>query len=384
MHYQTDIMELFPSVAPALLSNTRQLCDAARHAGVAVYFAKIHFSPGYPEVSPLNKNGQGIKQLGLFVHDRISPELGQRDDEPLIIAHRASVFYGTDLQVRLSAQGIDTLILVGVASTGVMLSTIAHASDADYRLYSVKDCCYDRTRWYMNTCSPPPSNRAPRCCRWRTPWRCCADRPWPARTASPPETRMETIEGQTFLMSYDKGGSHFHDLHLRDCTFDNGALSMVKHPKRMSRVRNLRLSQCSAINSMIKPCVFEDVLVEDLSTNPILLVWASFFRRVTLRGKIGKINLNLVPEAFCTDAAILDQFSAGARRVLCRDRLGAGHQRGQAAGAALRGRAAASDPARSADAGHSGQAGPVSRAAGAGPGLRTGVSRDGQRAARFR
>ena len=92
---------------------------------------------------------------------------------------------------------------------------------------------------------------------------------------------METIEGQTFLMSYDKGGSHFHDLHLRDCTFDNGALSMVKHPKRMSRVRNLRLSQCSAINSMIKPCVFEDVLVEDLSTNPILLVWASFFRRVT-------------------------------------------------------------------------------------------------------
>ena len=65
-----------PVGRPALLSNTRQLCDAARHAGVAVYFAKIHFSPGYPEVSPLNKNGQGIKQLGLFVHDRISPELG--------------------------------------------------------------------------------------------------------------------------------------------------------------------------------------------------------------------------------------------------------------------------------------------------------------------
>ena len=137
MHYQTDIMELFPSVAPPC-SPIPDSCATPRGAGVAVYFAKIHFSPGYPEVSPLNKNGQGIKQLGLFVHDRISPELGQRDDEPLIIAHRASVFYGTDLQVRLSAQGIDTLILVGVASTGVMLSTIAHASDADYRLYSVR------------------------------------------------------------------------------------------------------------------------------------------------------------------------------------------------------------------------------------------------------
>lgn len=54
MHYQTDIMALFPSVAPALLSNTRALCDAARAKGVSVYFAKFHFSPGYPEVSPLN------------------------------------------------------------------------------------------------------------------------------------------------------------------------------------------------------------------------------------------------------------------------------------------------------------------------------------------
>ncbi|SOY63204.1 Cysteine hydrolase (fragment) [Cupriavidus taiwanensis] len=143
MHYQTDILALFPSVAPTLLSNTRRLCDAARASGVSVYFAKIHFSPGYPEVSPLNRNGQGIKQLGLFVNDQISPELGRQDSEPLIIAHRASVFFGTDLQVRLSAQGIDTLLMVGIASTGVVLSSVAYASDADFRLFTVKDCCYD-------------------------------------------------------------------------------------------------------------------------------------------------------------------------------------------------------------------------------------------------
>ncbi|MGC7402943.1 isochorismatase family cysteine hydrolase [Pandoraea pneumonica] len=143
MHYQTDILDLFPSVAPTLLSNTRQLCDAARVKGVDVYFAKFHFSPGYPEVSPLNKNGQGVKQLGLFVDDRVSPELGRRENETVVVAHRASVFYGTDLQVRLSARGIDTLIMVGIASTGVMLSSIAYASDADFRLFTVKDCCYD-------------------------------------------------------------------------------------------------------------------------------------------------------------------------------------------------------------------------------------------------
>lgn len=143
MHYQTDILELFPSVAPALVSNTRRLCDAARQNGVSVYFANIRFSPGYPEVSPLNKNGQGIKQMGLFLGDDLSPALGRQASEPLIIAHRASVFHGTDLQVRLSAQGIDTLMMAGIASTGVVLSSVAYASDADFRLMTVKDCCYD-------------------------------------------------------------------------------------------------------------------------------------------------------------------------------------------------------------------------------------------------
>lgn len=143
MHYQTDILALFPSVAPTLLANTRKLCDAARARNVSVYFANIRFSPGYPEVSPLNKNGQGIKELGLFIDDQIAPELGQQATEPLIIAHRASVFFGTDLQARLCAQGIDTLLMAGIASTGVVLSSVAYASDADFRLFTVKDCCYD-------------------------------------------------------------------------------------------------------------------------------------------------------------------------------------------------------------------------------------------------
>ncbi len=143
MHYQTDILELFPSVAPTLLANTRKLCDAARAKGVSVYFANLRFSRGYPEVSPLNKNGQGIKQLGLFVDDQPSPELGRQANEPLVIAHRASVFFGTDLEARLCAHGVDSLIMVGIASTGVVLSSVAYASDADFRLYTVKDCCYD-------------------------------------------------------------------------------------------------------------------------------------------------------------------------------------------------------------------------------------------------
>jgi nicotinamidase-related amidase len=43
----------------------------------------------------------------------------------------------------LRANGVDTLILLGIATGGVVLSTLLHASDADYRLFIVKDCCTD-------------------------------------------------------------------------------------------------------------------------------------------------------------------------------------------------------------------------------------------------
>lgn len=144
MHYQTDVLNVVSSAAPALLANTRKLCDLARAKGVAVYFARIQFSPGYPEVSPLNKSGQALKASGLFIDNAIAPELGRMANEPLISGSRINVFFGTDLHARLSAAGIDTLILAGIESTGVVLSTVAYASDADYRIYTVEDCCYDR------------------------------------------------------------------------------------------------------------------------------------------------------------------------------------------------------------------------------------------------
>ena len=54
-----------------------------------------------------------------------------------------NAFAGTDLEVLLRARGIDTLLLCGIATSGVVLSTVRHAADADYRLVVVKDCCAD-------------------------------------------------------------------------------------------------------------------------------------------------------------------------------------------------------------------------------------------------
>ncbi len=44
----------------------------------------------------------------------------------------------------LRANGIEALVLAGIATSGVVLSTVRHAADADYRIVVVEDCCADR------------------------------------------------------------------------------------------------------------------------------------------------------------------------------------------------------------------------------------------------
>jgi nicotinamidase-related amidase len=57
---------------------------------------------------------------------------------------RVGAFSTTDLDRRLRAHGIDTLVLAGISTSGVVLSTVRDAADRDYRLYVLKDGCADR------------------------------------------------------------------------------------------------------------------------------------------------------------------------------------------------------------------------------------------------
>jgi nicotinamidase-related amidase len=58
--------------------------------------------------------------------------------------HRVNALYGTDLDMSLRANNIETLIILGYATSGVVLSTTRYAADADYRLFIVEDCCSDQ------------------------------------------------------------------------------------------------------------------------------------------------------------------------------------------------------------------------------------------------
>ena len=73
----------------------------------------------------------------------IPPAIAHKESEIVVTKHRVSAFAGTDLAMILRANDIDTLVLLGIATSGVVLSTLVEAADADFRLAVIKDCCAD-------------------------------------------------------------------------------------------------------------------------------------------------------------------------------------------------------------------------------------------------
>ena len=121
--------------------------DAARAAGIRVMYVVIGFRPGYPEISPRNKTFAALAGSGRLTGDdpamAIPPALAPRPGEPVVTKRRVSAFAGSDLDVLLRAGGVDGLVLAGIATSGVVLSTVRQAADLDYRLTVLADGCLD-------------------------------------------------------------------------------------------------------------------------------------------------------------------------------------------------------------------------------------------------
>jgi nicotinamidase-related amidase len=60
-----------------------------------------------------------------------------------VLKKRVSAFTGSDLDVLLRGAEIDTLVLTGIATSGVVLSTLRQAADRDFRLVVLADGCLD-------------------------------------------------------------------------------------------------------------------------------------------------------------------------------------------------------------------------------------------------
>ena len=146
--FYADAMGALPhAVGRGVVQRTVELQAAARAAGLMVCYCATVFRPGYPEISERNKTFSVRKASGQpAVFDPlevIHPEVRPRDGEVVVGKHRVNALFGTGLDVALTGNNIDTIILLGYATSGVVLSTTRYASDRDYRLYIVADCCAD-------------------------------------------------------------------------------------------------------------------------------------------------------------------------------------------------------------------------------------------------
>jgi nicotinamidase-related amidase len=73
------------------------------------------------------------------VHERVAPEPG----DIIVRKTRFGAFSTTDLAERLWDRGIATVILAGVSTSGVVLSTVRDAADCDYRVFVLADATAD-------------------------------------------------------------------------------------------------------------------------------------------------------------------------------------------------------------------------------------------------
>ncbi|WP_144916264.1 cysteine hydrolase family protein [Mucilaginibacter frigoritolerans] len=135
---------------PNYLEITGKVAEAiafARSKNILVLFVVVSFRPGMPEISMNNKVFSATKERASHINmdelmkidNAVAPVLG----EIIITKRRISAFTGSDLEVILRANDIQHIILSGVATSGVVLSTLCEAADKDYGITVLSDCCTD-------------------------------------------------------------------------------------------------------------------------------------------------------------------------------------------------------------------------------------------------
>jgi nicotinamidase-related amidase len=145
MDVQSVVVARYPD--PAYLPHLREAIGTARAGGLPVIYATVGFRPGYPEISTRNKMFGGLaSRAGSAGNDQaagIHPDVAPEPGDILVTKRRVSAFAGSDLDMVLRAGDIDHLVLTGIATSGVVLSTLRQAADLDFGLTVLADACLD-------------------------------------------------------------------------------------------------------------------------------------------------------------------------------------------------------------------------------------------------
>jgi nicotinamidase-related amidase len=150
------VMDIFPiflarldkQQANDLVAKLQQTIAAARKAGVPVTYVALGFREGYPEVSPANRIFSAYQRSSPDMYrvvgeHSIAPEIAPQPGDVTVTKRRISAFTGSDLEVVLRARQTQHLILTGISTSGVVLSTLREAADRDFQATVLSDACAD-------------------------------------------------------------------------------------------------------------------------------------------------------------------------------------------------------------------------------------------------
>jgi len=138
-----DMAAVQPAVAAA-----ERLVEAARGAGVPVVFVGLFTAPETDSPSWKERmrrrggdpdNESALCREGEVGSDFYGPK--PQPDELVVKKVRYSGFVGTNLDARLNALGVDTLIVAGLTTECCVDSTVRDAFSLDYHVFVAADAC---------------------------------------------------------------------------------------------------------------------------------------------------------------------------------------------------------------------------------------------------
>jgi len=148
MDYQPSALDRLAD-PDALLDCAASAIATVRTAGGHVGYVRVASEDGdYDAMPATSRMAARLASAGhalhndspaTAVHERVAPQAG----DIVVRKTRVGAFSTTDLHEQLQQRGITTLILSGVSTSGVVLSTVRDASDRDYQLFVLADCCAD-------------------------------------------------------------------------------------------------------------------------------------------------------------------------------------------------------------------------------------------------
>jgi nicotinamidase-related amidase len=130
----------------ACVQSASKIVQYARKAGVQIIHVGLGFAKGHPEIPDTQVIFKRIKENNLFVIGTPTAEFHKDLTQPedlVVYKHRVSGFTENQLHLILRSKGIENLILMGIATSGIVLSTIRAAFDLDFNCTVISDACFD-------------------------------------------------------------------------------------------------------------------------------------------------------------------------------------------------------------------------------------------------